>query len=219
MLWPNAALFCSFAFQVKERSERTERKVSTALFLFFSCMEIGFIKGEQWGVEIWSFSCFCRASSQTSASLGPSLHYPTCSFFNLSLCYFLTPISFDYNTHNDKVSLKKPRWTGCYTTLARSSQVINTGEYQAVIHSGEWVTLGEVVALSTCPLHLSPPVLSHLYIPFLASLLFTSHLTPVTGCSDIDNAVFEDLLNFCVYGSCLSIPPLPHDRSQCAGGH
>lgn len=38
--------------------------------------------------------------------------------------------------------------------------------------------------------------------------MFTSHLTLVTyitGCSDVDNSVFEDLLNFCIYDPFLSV--------------
>lgn len=79
------------------------------------------------------------------------------------------------------------------------------GEYQ----SGESVTLHEVIALPVCVLYTFPPFLSHLYIPPLSFLVFTSLLTSatsVTGCSDIDNSVFEDLLNCGVYGSCLSAP-------------
>lgn len=74
--------------------------------------------------------------------------------------------------------------------------------------------------LQTCPLHLS-----HLFylicIP-LPRLLCRCHLTSATlvsDSSDIDNSVFEDLLNFCVYSPILRGPPFEYYRSQCAKGH
>ncbi len=52
------------AFQVKERSERTERKVSTALFLHGHWV----FRGKQWGLEIWSFSCFALQTNSNAQS-------------------------------------------------------------------------------------------------------------------------------------------------------
>lgn len=157
---------CCFvpAFQVKDRSERTERKVSTALFLHGDW--VFSFQGRQWGLEIWSLSCFALQTdshSQSSACL--------CLFF-LQInspspppeSFFATCTQPHKTLHHNHILWKPQR----YVRLACSSQVINMGN-TSFICSGEWVTLDEVIALYTCLLYLSSlhshSFFSTVYIP------------------------------------------------------
>lgn len=159
------------------------------------------------------FFLFCSANRLSLSVVCNSL-----PFWHYSIIHIHSPSqNFGHihsNTHktlrNDNISWK-PQRTSYYMRLACSSQVINSYPFRWM--SDTWWGL--------CPLYLSftpfLPFLSHLYIPLLSSLPFTSHLilfAPVTGCSDIDNSVFEDLLNFCVYGSWISVLPFLSNRSQ-----
>lgn len=133
-----------------------------------------------------------------------------------SLCHFhVSPFSFTQahsNTHktlhNDNISLKTPEDRLLHEICMQPSGDKH-GEHQ--LNPIRWMsdTSQGHCPLYNCHLHLSSPFLSHLYIPLLSSLLFTCHLTSVTGCSDIDNSVFENPLNVCVYGPCLSVLPFP----------
>lgn len=100
-------MLCCFvpAFQVKERSERTERKVSTALFLLGDCV----FQGNQWGFEIWSFFLFCCKQTLTVglSDIIPyvlsHLHWLTWRFLSHCLFHGIT-ISHATNTQNT------PQW-------------------------------------------------------------------------------------------------------------
>jgi len=198
---------CCFlpAFQVKERSKRTERKVSTALFFpawsLFSFFPLLLSKGETmgtWDLILFLFGpanklslsvfCSCRAFRTSAPSVfifSPFSHSP------YLLPRRIPSHAHTQTLHDDIISLNRqaPIWYHVTLRLACSSQVINTGNTSSV-HSGEWVTLDEAVALSIPVLYTCPPS-SISQIPLISSLLFTSHLTSVTsvtGCSDKDNS-------------------------------
>lgn len=154
---------CCFvpAFQVKERCERTERKVSTALFLhgdwaFFS-------GGNNGDLRFDPFSCFAlqtNSHSQSSAAL-PDILFSMISLLcshSLFLCQSIFSHMDSQNTPQRYYFIKRQAttWDTVMLRLACSSQVINTGNTSS-IHPGEWVTLDEVIALFIPVLYTFPP--------------------------------------------------------------
>lgn len=135
---------CVLRFQGKARSERAERKVSTALILHG---DLGLLGGNNEGMRSDLFFLF---SFTNNFALGPLW---VCSFLqkhlllNLLLKFTLTHSNTHETLHNGITSPDElPREISTHR-----SQVINTSS----ACSGEWVTPGEVTAFHSCPLHLS----------------------------------------------------------------
>lgn len=150
------------AFQGKERSENTERKVSTALFLHGDCFFFCFLQRRQWGLGIWSLSCFAQQTDSHSQSSAPSLSFRhfflflcCCCFFTKLILHrrlkvFATCIQTHKTLHFDNIS-----WTSQhYMRLACTSQVINMGNTSFRWMNDTW--------WGHCPL----------YLPFIPLLPF-----------------------------------------------
>lgn len=185
---------CCFVlrFQGKARSERAERKVSTALIRSW---RFGFVGGKT--MRAWDLIFFFLFSFTNTLALGRLRVYR-------STCYWLS-------SHIHADTLEHTR-THVHNGIAPPDGLLGeiSTQFSNTTHSGEWVTLDEVIAFPTCPLHLSCLlylISRGLISPCLRLVSHSALFAPLTGRSDVDNSVFEDRLNFCVYGHWLCVPP------------
>lgn len=158
LLWSHATLFCSClpGKRMKwEHKEKSEYSSVSAWSFFFVC----FLQGRQWGLGIWSISCFAQQTdshSQPSACLCLSDILYVC--FCVTICFFLflynlillhrrlkeflTCIQMHKALHYNNIS-----WTSeHYIRLVCTSLVINMGNTRFRWISDTW--------WGHCPLYL-----------------------------------------------------------------
>lgn len=198
-LMPCCFVLC---FQGKARCESAEGKVSTALILHG---DLGLLGGNNETLRSDLFFLFSFTNTRALGLLR------VCSFMSKHL--LLTSFSNSRrHTRMKRSTMALPGQTSYCGRLAHSSQVINTSSARSWMSDSWW---------GHCHPYLSftpfLPPLSDVHGAVLSSLAFVSHsalFAPVTGCSDIDNSVSEDRLNFCVYGCWLCAFPIQSHRSQ-----
>lgn len=161
---------------------------------------------------------FCLPSHTPSLSvLSESIPLYKANGFDFLLKFTITHMQS--HTHMKHSTMALHGQTSYCGRLVHSSQVINTTSAP----SGEWVTVDEATGFHTRPWHLSSLLYLICAVPFPPSLACSPCsvlFARLTGCCDVDNSVFEERLNVCVYGRWfVCVLPIPIHRSWRVKGH